>query len=346
MKIMAMIGLMMIGIFGGVCIAAAPPDTLTLADLVNRPDRWPATVTVPQDMHFTNGAVVHAGDKAKVVVFDGRRLGLAVGRIQFVAAPQDVGFLDAANQQWAALTVPQRAIDPESLPDDQSLWPVKIALTGGINCGFGRLPAGTEVSLLGVTKQSPIFAWPNSNNRVSTDFNGTDIINRARKLVLIDPAQRPSRIAAALDGIMIDADGKPYHDEHLQDKKFFALYFGAGWCPPCRTFSPDLVKFATDALPRHPELAIVLLSNEHQPQDTLAYMKDEKMPFPAVQPAQLDQCSLLTAYASTTKLIPHFVVVDRFGKVLVDNTDGQGNLTDTSDAIATLQKLLSAPAVQ
>jgi nucleoredoxin len=346
MKLIGFIGLMMIGFVGGICLAAAPPETLTLSDLVNRPDRWPETVTLSRDFQFTNGTTAHTGDKARVMRFDGAKVGLVAGKISFLATPEDCGLLDAANQAWAALTPGQRAVDPESLPGDPSLWPVKVATVVPISCNWGKLPPGTEAALLDVSSQGPHIAWPNSPNRLNLDFNSTDIVNRARQLVPIDPDKRPSRIAAALKGVMVDADAKPYQDDHLEDKKFYALYYGAGWCPPCRVFSPDLVKFADEALPKHPELAIVLLSNDHQPSEMFAYMKDEKMPFPAVLPAELDKSSLLSSYAADTKLIPHIVIVDRFGKMIVDNADAQGNLTDATDTIAALDKLLNAQPAQ
>jgi len=343
MKFIGFIVLMLIGFLGDVCIAAAPPDTLTLTDLVNRPDRWPATVTLARDFQFNNGAVVHTGDSAQVKRFDGRQVALVAGKVSFLATPQDCGLLEAANQAWAALSPAQRAIDSDSLPNDLTIWPVRVALPAGMSCSFGRLPPATEVVLLNITAKGPVIQWPNSNNRISTDFPGTDVIARARQLALIDPDKRPSRIAAALDGIMVDADGKPFHDEHLGDKRFFAFYFGAGWCPPCRTFSPDLVKYADDALPKHPELAMVLLSRDHSTQEMLAYMKEEKMPFPAVAPQALDQSNMLGTLTADTRMIPHMVVVDRWGKVLAANADGQGNLTDATDTISTLDKLLNAP---
>jgi hypothetical protein len=47
------------------------------------------------------------------------------------------------------------------------------------------------------------------------------------------------------------------------------------------------------------------------------------------------------SFTADTRLIPHLVVVDRFGKVLQSNADPQGNLTDGNEAIAALDKLLN-----
>jgi thiol-disulfide isomerase/thioredoxin len=349
MKKNVLSSLALLGVVWGMCAAlasAAVPETLSLADLANRPDRWPATVTLQRDLRFTAGLVIHQGEQLQLVRFDGSGALVAdAGHHLFKLTPEDCGLLDAANQAWAALTPAQRAVAPETLAGDLSLWPARVAATTQISCTFGKLPAGTELTLLTVSHQGLDVAWPNSANRLSIDFGSTDAIARARKLVLLAPDQRPSRIAAALQGILVDSDGKPYHDEHLNDKKFFALYFGAGWCPPCQAFSPDFVKFLNDAMPRHPELAVVFLSDDKQLADMLAYMKKEQMPFPAVPPNVVTHSSPLSNYE--VQLIPHLVIVDRFGKALADNDDGRGNRIDPMDTVAALGKLLAAaPAPQ
>ena len=320
--------------------AATQPETLTLADLVNRPDRWPATVTLPHDFRFNDGFTVHQGDPARVGLFDGTRVGLiAAGNHRFAAAPADVGLLDAANRAWAALTPAQRAVDPESLAADPSLWPVQVSTTSPITCQWGRLAEGTVVGLVSVTSHGPDVAWPNSPNRLNLNFGSTDVIARARHLALVAPAQRPSRIAAALQAIMVDADGRPYRDDHLGDKQFFALYFGASWCAPCHAFSPALVKYLDDALPKHPELAAVFLSDDKALPPMFAYMKQERMPIPAVPPQAVSQSTLLTTYAS--QLIPQLVIVDRFGRVLATSDDNHGNRIDPEETLGALTKLLA-----
>jgi thiol-disulfide isomerase/thioredoxin len=322
--------------------SAAPPQTLTMADLVNHPDRWPATVTMPKELRFRNGAVLHAGDKATVADFDGSQVYLtAPPNLRFKAPPDACGFLEAANQAWAALTPAQRAIDQMTIANDPSVWPERVALPAGLTCNFGKLPAGTEVALLNVTSEGAEIAWPNSNNRVALDFAHADVINRARQVALTNPDKRPSRIVAALEKLLVDENGKPYHDERLPEKKIFVFYFGASWCPPCRAFSPDFVKYLNDAMPKHPELAVVLMSNDQQPDKMLEYMKEEKMPFPAVPLRDLNQNSLLLSYAA--QVIPELVIVDRFGKVLASNDDHHGGRVDPKDTLATLGKLLAAP---
>jgi thiol-disulfide isomerase/thioredoxin len=325
--------------------ATPPPATLTLADLANRPDRWPPTVTAQREFDFVNGAVVHQGDKLSVVAFDGSVVGLNYqGKIPFRAVPNDVGFVDAANQWWATLTPAQRAIDPASLASDITLWPPTVTLTNPVKCSFGNLPAGTEVGLIEVTPTDIDIAWPNSPNRLRILAGMTDVISRARALALVDPAKRPSRIAAALENVLVDSTGQPYHDDHLADKKYFALYFGGNWCPACHLFSPDFSQFLAQQLPAHPELMAVLISNDNDVNQTLAYAKAANLPIPVMSEATLDHVQLIVKYQ--VKIIPHLVLVDRFGNVLANNGDAAAERADLKDTLAQITAILNAPATQ
>jgi len=323
-----------------VLAAGAPPETLSLADLVNRPDRWPATVSLPGDMRFKDGFVVHQGDQVRVGMFDGTRVGLiAAGNHRFAAPPAAIGLLEAANQAWAALTPAQRAVDPESLAADRSLWPLQVTTAAEVRCQWGTLPPGATLGLTTITDHGLGLVWPSSANTVNVNFADTDVFARARQLALLPSDQRPSRLAAALEKIMVDAEGRPYRDDHLQDKKYFALYFGASWCAPCHAFSPALVKFLNDALPKHPELEAVFLSDDKTLPPMYAYMKEEKMPMPAVPPQSVNQSSFLLSYAS--QMIPQLVIVDRFGRVLATSDDNHGNRVDPEDTLGVLSKILA-----
>ncbi len=113
--------LVLVGLLWGASALAdtpAPPQTLTLQDLVNRPDHWPPTVTVQRDFIFNNGVAVHTGDAARIIHFDGARLLLIAGKnIRFQVKPEDCDLLNAANQAWSALTP---ACNAPSIPHP---WP-------------------------------------------------------------------------------------------------------------------------------------------------------------------------------------------------------------------------------
>ena len=328
--------------------APAPPETLTLQDLVNRPDRWPPSVTLQRDFQFNNGAVAHQGDKATIIAYNGNQLALVTGKnIRFAVKPEDCDLLNAANEYWSGLTPAQRAVDPASLAADVSIWPTQVKATNSINCQFGAVQAGTDLAVSNVTNKGVQIVWPKTNNRINLGFDTTNVFDAARQLVLLDRDKRPSRIAAALDGVMVDADGKAYHDEHLGDKKYFAVYYGANWCAPCHAFSPSLVKFANENMAKHPEVAFVFLDEDPQDAQMFGYMKDEQMPFGAVPQNAWRKSAVLAGLAG--RIIPDMVIVDRFGKVLADNDaveDAQGNHGDPMDSLNSLSQLLAGPAGQ
>ena len=322
--------------------ADAPPATLTLGDLVNHPERWPATVTLKRDYRFSSGAVAHQGDKARVLKFDGSQVQLAAGKIMFRDKPESCGFVEAANESWAALTPAQRAVDPTTLANDPSLWPLTVTTNTSINSSFGKVAAGTEVGVNNVAADGVEIAIPNSLNRLQIDFEGSDILVRARKLAGVEPGKRPSRIVSALGKMLVTADGTPYHED-LSNKQIFALYFGAGWCPPCRVFSPDFVKYVNETMPKHPELAVIFLNDDKQIPEMLTYMQQEKMPFPATNMKDWNKNNLLTSYSS--QLIPQLVIVDRFGKVLATSDDNKGRRLEPKETLAALTRILSKPAL-
>ncbi len=322
--------------------AQASPSTLTLADLVNRPDRWPDSISMPGEMRFRDGFVVHPGDRVIVGMFDGSRVGLiAAGNHRFAASPAACHLLEAANQAWASLTPAQRAVDPVSLAANRALWPLQVTTNSPIRCQWGTLAPGTTVGVVAVSAHDVNLRWPDSARTVNVNFADTDVFARARQLASVPPAKRPSPIAAALQGVMVDADGQAYRDARLEDKQYFVFYFGASWCAPCHAFSPTLVKYLEATLPKHPELEAVFLSDDKAVGPMYAYMKEEKMPMPAVPPQAVNQSPLLVSYAANT--IPQLVVVDRFGRVLATNDDNHGHRVDPEDTLGALSRILASP---
>jgi len=66
-------------------------------------------------------------------------------------------------------------------------------------------------------------------------------------------------------------------------KRVLGLYFSAHWCPPCRDFTPVLVKFYNQfkkSAAAYCLLDIVLISSDHDEESFLEYLK--QMPWPAI----------------------------------------------------------------
>jgi nucleoredoxin len=296
-------------------------------------------------MKFGGGKSVAAGQKVQVLEFDGNQLGVDAGNdMLFRITPNDCDLLDAANAIWSKLTPAQRAIDKQTLLNDASLWPQKVKLTQDQRMESGKVvPAGTELELVTVAADGPVVWIPDPRMRLSMDMASTDLIARAREVALVDPDKRPSRIVAALKGAIVDSDGKPAAMDSLEQTKVFALYYGASWCGPCRQFSPSLVKYITGVVPQNPHLTVVLMSNDKDDAEMLKYMKEEKMPWPALKLTDLNNSPLLLSYTGTG--IPQLVITDRNGKVLA-NSQQNGQNTGPESALRVLQKLVNSGAAK
>lgn len=75
----------------------------------------------------------------------------------------------------------------------------------------------------------------NKNGReiVTTDKNGEDFPWKPKSF---------PEIMAENDGKLVDKEGTEFNFEEVTQGKNIGLYFSAHWCPPCRGFTPELVK--------------------------------------------------------------------------------------------------------
>ncbi len=297
---------------------AAPPQTLNLSDLVNHPERWPATVTLKKDFRFGGGHTAQAGQQVAVFEFNGRQVGVDAGNdLYFGVSPNDCDLLEAANKAWALLTPDQRAVDTAMLLNDASIWPARVKCITGFTLDNGQeIDPDGEFDLLAVNRDGVVLFSKEHQTRLIANVAQTDVIARARRQALIEPAQRPSRVADALRGVLVNTEGKPATPDTLDTAQVFALYYGASWCGPCRQFSPGFVRFIDKVGPQNPRLVVVLISNDEEDAAMYSYMRSEKMPWPAAPLAAMKNSPILLSY--TQGSIPQLAVVDRYGKLIAD----------------------------
>lgn len=332
--------LLLLGSLAPAAAQASAPETLALRDLVQRPDRWPASVKLKKDFQFASGSA-RAGQAVSVVEFNGAQVTVHAGNeLYFDVSPADCDLLEAANLAWAALTPEQRAIDPKVLLEDASLWPERTVCTSGFQLENGtNLPPGAEYEFLSLDAQG-VKVWSQEHKTwLLTELAQTDVIARARQRVLLEPEKRSSRVAAALKSSLVDAEGKPYTSAAIDEAKVYVLYFGASWCGPCRKFSPSLVRFAKGAAKDHPRVVTVLMSNDQKDADMRSYMKEEEMPWPAMPLATLKQTPIFLTQSAG--YIPHMVVLDRHGKVLASSVEN-GQYVGPDRALKKLEALLAS----
>jgi nucleoredoxin len=110
--------------------------------------------------------------------------------------------------------------------------------------------------------------------------------------------------------------GEPIHadDTALASKKLIAFYFSAEWCGPCRKFTPQLVDYYKRVAPEHPEFEIVFYSSDKTQYAMEKYMRDENMPWLAIDFAKLKDKAVLKKNAGDG--IPSLVLVDSNGNLI------------------------------
>lgn len=323
------------------------PDTLTLEDLQGHPERWPRTLPLPEEFTSNRGWKLAKGKSMIFVELKGDIMALETNGETHLELPVAGSALVAeANKLWAKLTPAQRALDSESLSADPSLWPERVAVVERLDVSneWGQIEAGTEFALLTFGPDGVQIGRADlPQHPVLVDARSTDLFDRARARVLLPADQRPSRIVAALNNLLVDAQGRPVNDNaKLNGAQLFAFYFGAGWCGPCRRFSPGLVKELTPLLGLNPDLAVVYLSNDKTPAAMQAYMQEVGMPWAGVRYESWSKVPLLMSYSGGT--VPQLLVLDRHGRILANSFRGDRYVGPEPVKRLLLKNLKQAPA--
>ena len=117
-----------------------------------------------------------------------------------------------------------------------------------------------------------------------------------------------------------DGHFKSFDASTLKNVKFWAFYYSASWCPPCRAFTPKLVDFYKQFKSQHPNFELIFVNHDESGDAMLEYMKTDAMPWPAVR---FDDIESVKANKYCGAGIPDLVLVDADGKVLSDSFNGQ-----------------------
>jgi nucleoredoxin len=132
-------------------------------------------------------------------------------------------------------------------------------------------------------------------------------------------------LASALDGKLVAIDGEgrlaPFSFANGQTPKFYAVYFSAHWCGPCRQFTPDLVRFYDEKKKVHENFEVIFVSSDRNEDAMRGYMKEAGMAFPALKYSERNTTRAITKFAGPG--IPCLVILDANGKVLAHSFDGE-----------------------
>jgi nucleoredoxin len=155
------------------------------------------------------------------------------------------------------------------------------------------------------------------------------------------PAAPTNKIVDRLTGKLVIYNGSSLERleaSALKGKKYLAVYFSASWCGPCRKFTPRLVDWYNGRKAQLDQFDVIFVSQDNSKEEMLEYMKQERMPWPALKFANASS-SPLEKYSG--RGIPCLVVIDQQGKVLSHSYKGDEYL-GPSKVIKDLEGLLAA----
>jgi nucleoredoxin len=128
-------------------------------------------------------------------------------------------------------------------------------------------------------------------------------------------AARMTQHLVVLDGDQV----KTFDSSALAGVKYWAFYYSASWCPPCRAFTPSLVEFYKSFKPQHPNFELIFVNDDRSEDAMTDYMKADAMSWPAVRFDDIDDSG---AKKYMGPGIPDLVLVDENGNVLADSFNG------------------------
>lgn len=114
---------------------------------------------------------------------------------------------------------------------------------------------------------------------------------------------------------------EPFESRAFLSAPVTIVYFGAGWCPDCRRFSPKLVS-AYNAQEGAHKFEVLFISRDKTEAGMLKFMRDEQMPWPALAFGKIAGAEDLSRLYSG-KGIPCLTVINREGKVLKQSESDQ-----------------------
>lgn len=122
-------------------------------------------------------------------------------------------------------------------------------------------------------------------------------------------------LASVLPAVLHNAKGEEVALESLKGKTV-ALYFSAHWCPPCRAFTPSLVKFRDAHADQDFEIVFVSLDNSEGEKKT--YINEMDMKWLSVPGASSPEAQKL-AQKFQIQGIPSLIVLGPDGSVITES---------------------------
>lgn len=257
-----------------------------------------------------------------------------------------------AQSTQESLTLEQIASAPSTWPQEVTITEdvMVTLLKDGAEKGKMKIPAGAKRKVLQVNSENIVLDIHGSTATVlpgQTDILIATVDEAKRNAAIVQAREQAHQLASAAqentmtpdtmtpdspapsqeleksviqknleDKLVILQSGRlvPFENKKLDGVKYYAVYFSAHWCPPCRKFTPELVSFYKRMKNKYPEFELVFMSSDKGSKEMNAYMKEYYMRWPAVSFDLVKGGTDLSKYQSGG--IPNLVLIDSEGNVL------------------------------
>ncbi|MDF7799336.1 thioredoxin-like domain-containing protein [Pontiellaceae bacterium B1224] len=132
------------------------------------------------------------------------------------------------------------------------------------------------------------------------------------------------KVASSLDTTLTDTvmdhQGEMVDSGYVLNTDYLLLYLSAHWCGPCRSFTPKLVKYYNENQGGH-LFQVLFVSSDKSEAEMKNYMKEARMPWPAVLYHSEARNMLKLQYGGGG--IPQLILLDKKGNILADSFKGK-----------------------
>jgi hypothetical protein len=329
----------------------AAAASLTIPQLVERRDLWPARVALLKPQAFKEGQSLPAGAEVWLLELGVDEVRVDAGAFLFRCPVAQTDVLARAQALLAALSPEQVALTWGTLRTRPELWPLRVTLTCGVEFvdGTGCAP-GEEVVLRDASAGELSVVAPGSGELFSIEAQQTDVLARARERLALPAAEREPfftrALAAALEPPAAGAAPS------LAGSELVLVYAGRHGCTRCEAFTPELRAFLA-RLPGErraeggadgPRVTLVRLPKDRTAADARAWHDEADLPGHAIAWQRRIEAGTLDTLPIDE--LPALFVFDGAGRLL-ERSRPEGESPTVREVLQRLgERLAAAPPAQ